>query len=327
MKVLYVSNVQRRFAHRLFNPASRLQHMPCTLLHAETREDAEMHLPDADVILLNRSIHTKFLPEDSPVYSASVPTARFFLDIWRMPEFAKRFAASQGEKYTNFFKSYDIRITYCKELFEKYCPKWADSMFWSPHCVRVRKHRAPRDIDVLFWGKLNTGLRKELLTLLLDRVAGRSAEKVDDFLTLYGLVLGGKRYRLAVLEYARYPAYHGKKLYQLISRAKICPTSPKARAPVGKYFENAACGAVTLTTDFTDKENLGFKHRENVWITKLYRGDRPRRYLGDLTYLLERPSLVEEMSKNAKRLITTRHTPEIRGRELYEFLCKKTGKS
>jgi len=66
---------------------------------------------------------------------------------------------------------------------------------------------------------------------------------------------------------------------------------------------------------------LGFEHGENIWITD------EEHFETDLVYLLENPELVEKMSKNAEELVRTKHTRMIRARELYEFLCEKTGKT
>jgi len=271
----------------------------------------------ADIILLDRCLHTKFLPDKSPIYTAPVPIVRFYLDIWKLPGFKEQFEESKGLYCTNFFREYDVRITYCKELFEQYCPEWIDSMFWSPHCVNVQNYDVSRDIDILFWGKVNSTFRGRILSLLMEHVDENATEEIDEWLSVYKFIANGREYRFGVLKYARYPSYYGKKLYKLISRAKVCPTSPKLEAPVGKFFENAACGAVSLTIDFTDRKELGFEHGENIWLAD------PKGYLESLTYLLEHPDLVEEMSKNAKELIRTRHTPMIRGRELYRFLRKR----
>jgi glycosyltransferase involved in cell wall biosynthesis len=332
MKVLFVSeDVAKHLAYRVANFVPRVLCMPCTVAWAKTNQEVTQYIQGADVILLNRCMHTWWLTDDSPVYKTPIPTARFYLDVWKIPGLKEKvkknpeFRTIHGTRYADFFRKYDMRISPCKELFEKSCPGWISSMFWSPHCIDVQNFDVPKDIDVLFWGNpaRRYRIRNEMRRLLESHVSGKP-KRIDKLLTMYRLVLNGRKYRFALLGYNKRRPYCGAKLYELISRAKVCCTGPRLEergVPVGKFFENAACGTVSLTTDFTDREALGFEHGKNIWISKLDLSC----FLNDLTYLLEHPNLIDKMSKNAKELIRTRHTPEIRGRELYEFFRERTG--
>ncbi len=331
MKVLFVSEeVEKHLVHRVANFVPRVQYMPCTVVRAKTNQEVADHIRGTDVILLNRCMHTWWLAKNSPVYTASVPVARFYLDVWKIPGLRERvkknpkLRTGHGTRYADFFRKYDVRMSPCKELFESSCPKWLDSMFWSPHCIGVQDYGISKDIDVLFWGNVATRYKIRCkMKALLERCIVSEIKRVDKLLVIYEIILNRQSYRFAVLGYNKEHPYHSEKLYRLISRAKICCTGPRLKegAPIGKFFENAACGALSLTTDFTDREALGFTHKENIWITRVHL----KRFLSDLTYLLEHPDRADQMSKNAKELIRIRHTPEVRARELYEFFREKTG--
>ncbi len=86
--------------------------------------------------------------------------------------------------------------------------------------------------------------------------------------------------------------------------------------PLARYFENAACGCVSLTNDFSDREALGFEHGENIWLTT------EEKFIGDLVYLLSQDDLLAKMSATARQLIAERHTVGMRANELYRFLLE-----
>jgi len=329
MRILYVSKEMRN-PQRLINVYPRLYSMPCEVFWARDNQAVVQYIQKADVIFLNMVKETQWLAPDSPIYKSSIPTARFFGDVWKIPGVKKESAVNRKQSLRReLFRDYDMRITPTNWLFRKNCPEWVDSMFWSPHCIDVQDYPIPRDINVLFWGRADaaagytTRARAKALVKTCITSQGRP---VDTCLTMYDIKLHKRRYNLAMLK----PRLHsGTKLYKLLSRTRVCCIAPPdcsvpggkpVGAPVGKFFENAACGAVSLTTDFTDRERLGFEHGKNIWITTL------DRYVRDLDYLLRRPALINEISKNAKELIRTRHTPKIRGRKLYKFLRKRTGK-
>jgi len=329
MKVLYVSKEMRN-PQRLCNVYPRLSRMPCRVFWAKDNRAVEKHIRRVDVVFLNMIKETKWLASNSPVYDAPVPVARYFGDVWKIPGFRKRFEESRGVSCANFFRKYDFRIVPCKKLFERSCPGWLDNMLWSPHCIDAQHYDVPRDIDVLLWGRAGTvdyRTRAQVRQLVKAFICTKG-KRFDECLVTYGMKLHGRKYKLAILA-PKPRLYSGHKLYELLARAKVCCTAaPDCPLPgggttgaVGKFFENAACGAVTLSPDFADRKELGFEHGKNIWLAD------PAHYLGELAYLLEHLSLVKEMSKGAEELIRTRHTPTIRGRELYEFLCEKVGKA
>jgi len=302
-----------------------MDYMPCTLLRARTNQDIARYMSEADVIFLNSTSHTRWVAEDSPIYRVGVPVGRIFGDVWGLPQLEKyrnmkKFRSKTGTLVADHFRHYDYRVCTCQALFREFCPEYVDTMFWSPHCVDVQNFDVPKDVDVLIWGALGTSAdRRRVKNLLMKHVVA-PGRQYDAARLIYKIALGGRKYTLVWLR-SHGEVYRGSKLYRMISRAKVCCTAPVHQAPVGKYFENAACGSVTLTLKFTDREALGFEHGKNIWISSL------GSYLKNLRFLLEHDALVKEMSRNAKELICTRHTPEIRGKELYEFFKRLTGKT
>jgi len=99
--------------------------------------------------------------------------------------------------------------------------------------------------------------------------------------------------------------------------------------PLGKYFENPAAGAVMLSNEFSDRESLGFEHGKNIWILEegqFVDSVAEDYFIENLVYLLEHDDIREEISRNARELIETRHTRDVRAQELYTFLCEETRK-
>jgi len=326
MKVLYVAKkIPRPDVYKISNNLLRMRGMPCTLLHARSHQEAVRFVPEADAICLSTFSTNRWVPGNSPIYKASVPVARFYLDVWKIPDLKKfppGYRNSHGTLISDFFRKYDIHISVCKELLTRHCPEWIDSMFWSPHCIDVQDYNVEKDIDVLFWGRADGAggykTRAKVRALLEHYIVPGSC-KIRRELRVCTMSLGKQNYRCVIVDPGS-KLYYGPKLHKLISRTKVCCTAPPdCAAPVGKYFENAACGTVSLTTDFTDRGELGFEHGKHLWVAGL------NRYMRSLDRLLKRPKLIKEMSKNAKELIRTRHTPAVRGKELYEFLRGETG--
>jgi len=289
-------------------------------------EDVRNHIKTADVVLLDNGYrHVPFWDEITFINKSPAFTSRFYVDLWHTRE------NGAPRDWNEDSIKFDVRITACKELQKKFKPEWA-KVFWSPHCIDVQGYCPPRDIDVLFWGACSPqyAFRQFIRQALRERVV-KKIVKVDSFFTIREVAIRGNSYRYGLVDFVPNPVnwkpsreqavygYYGPRLFRLLSRVKVCCTSPVHRAPIGKFFENAACGSVTLTTDFTDRKELGFEHGKHLWIT----GEHS--FVDDLAHLLEHPDLVEEMSKNAKELIRTRHTPAIRAQELYEFLRREVG--
>jgi len=337
MKVLLAtSHTFLEFVHMASDLRYILRHLPCDFIECYSVEDVQRHLPNTDVVLLDR---------------------RNRLTYWRQLGFLQKFNGFVGQLYADLWGSgaaaldekchrgvgVDVRFIRWKEALGKFRPsyKLGEDTFWLPHSCDLSCYDIPRDIDVLFWGgdshhypfrqfelKALRGLVVDK-PLQIDPILRVHTIGVNDHQYKYaklGKVVPKFSYQLSVAEAAsRSPkdvtyGYYGDRLYWLLSRARICPTGPRLGTAVARYFENAACGIVTVSSAFYDMEDLGFEHGKNIWITSA------QNFVKDLAHLLEHDDLVQEMSENAKELIRTRHSRSVRARELYEFLCKKTGK-
>jgi len=282
--------------------------MPCEIIQCTSPSAVHEYAETADVILVNSWSHVSWLSEVRFITDLPALTGAIYDQVW-------------VRKVTRNTLQFDVRIGFYRELMQRFAPHWMEQFFWSPYCVDIREYGTPRDIDTLFWGKSGSGHKfRNFVDMTLRKYCIGEGEKVDSRLTMHDIVIGEREYRHARLMRKPPTPYRGDlNLYPLIGRTKICPTGPAHNAPVAKFFENAACGAVNLTCDFTDREALGFEHKKNIWITDM------GHFTDDLVYLLEHDDIREEISRNARELIETRHTPAIRAQELYEFLCKRSG--
>lgn len=322
MKVLHLTSYPNRLKDRPHGMWPVISLMPCTTIRCTSLKAVQEHAPTADVIILPwGTIRCKFWSSLTFLNDLPVFIGRFHADTWHPHE------VDPGNVRI------DVHFVAFWEASKKAFPQWADDdMFWVQGCLGVPDTSVERDIDVLIWGLQDVyyPFRTFAWQAVRSSVVGKPRQ-FDNLLTFYDISLNGQKYMYAYLvSRRRKTPYVGTGLHKLISRAKICPTGPahtsyqgiKCDRPApGKYFENAACGAVTLTEDFTDKKALGFEHGKNIWVTN------EDHFLEDLTYLLEHDSLLQQMSENAKNLMRKRHTREIRAQELYKFLCEKTGKS
>jgi len=288
--------------------------------------DVRAHLKGAHVVLLDIPRFIPFLKSLTFLNKAKVFKAIYYCDIWRPYELDELIKPN-------------VHLVPVRKLVERYRAEWLRSMFWTPASMDVQEYDLPRDIDVLFWGTFSyptvgTYPFREFVRIWLKEHIVDKISQVDPHLAMYHVEIGGRKYVYALLKsvpglHSRNPnkvqatyGYYGERLYRLVSRSKICCAGPKLKrgVPLGKYFENAACGAVSISREFTDREALGFEHKKNIWITGT------KHFASGLTYLLEHDDVVREMSGNARELIRARHTRGIRARELYKFLSKKTGK-
>lgn len=318
MKVLYISAHEPQILkHRATVIESYIRHMPCDLVECHNQDDVERHISDADVVLLRHCWDSLDFLNSLPVY-----IGRFYVDMWR------RIPVDIVEP--------DAIIVAYRGLVEEYQPAWLnETLFWSPPCFDVQSYDLPRDIDIVFWGTVTGAYPFRMFVLeTLRSMITRTVAVVDPYLTIYEISLAGNKYTLAIVRFisavtTRTPnpdeiayGYYGARLHRLLSRSKICVTGPpESGAAVGRYFENAACGVVTLSEIFTDNEELGFIDTENIFLTS------EQLFIDDLESLLTNENAVNYMSTNARKLIQERHTPAIRGRQLYDFLCKETGKT
>ena len=316
MKVLFVTSLFETEIPVAVLPINMIRYLPCELVQCYTLKDVRAHIGTADVVLLSGYKCIPYQPELKFIHEASVLTGRIHTDLWN--DFVRR------DK-----ENFDVRIVVCKELLLKYKPEWVDRAHWSPLCIDVQRYRLPRDIDILFWGAVNGSypFRQLVVRELSSRTVGKPTQ-VDSFLTMRNVLIGDQKYTYAYIradkadrartEKQRMYAYFGYKLYRLLSRARVCCTGPaRNRVPVGKYVEHAACGSVSLSTEFTDSADLGFVHGETIWFTD------GKHFIGDLQHLLENRQVTDCIGEQARDLIQRRHTPEIRAEQLYTFLLQK----
>lgn len=313
MKVLFVTSLSETEIPVAVRPIHMIRHLPCEMVECYTLRDVKAHIGTADVVLLSGYKCIPYQRELKFIHKAQVLTGRVHTDLWN--DFVRRDKAN-----------FDVRIVVCKELLLKYKPKWVGRAHWSPLCIDVQQYQLPRDIDILFWGAVNSfyPFRQLVIRELKSRVVGKPTQ-VDPFLTIRNVSIGDQKYTYAHVradrartEEQRMYAYFGFRLYRLLSRARVCCTGPaRIRVPVGKYFEHAACSSVSLSPEFTDSTDLGFVHGETLWFTD------GKHFIKDLRYLLENRQVTDRIGQQARDLIQRRHTPEIRAKQLYDFLQRK----
>lgn len=318
MKVLFVTSLRETEIPVSVRPIHMVRHLPCELVECYTLKDVRVHIGTADVVLLSGYKCIPYQAKLGFIHKVPVLTGRVHTDLWNV--FVRRDKAN-----------FDVRIVVCKELLRTYKPKWIDRTHWSPLCIDVPRYQLPRDIDILFWGAVYSfyPFRQLVIRELESRTVGKPI-RVDPFLTIHKVSIGDREYTYAYVaaekaradgvrtEHQRMYAYSGYKLYRLLSRSRVCCTGPsKIRVPVGKYFEHAACGAVSLGPGFTDSADLGFVHEETLWFTD------SEHFIKDLQHLLENRQVTDRIGEQARDLIQCRHTPEIRARQLYEFLQQR----
>lgn len=317
LKVLSLSNgASEAEVGKACKHYQRVRAMPCELIDCYDAQTVKEHIDTADVVLVATPmrIWPPFWNEVADLIEQSKAFVGMFLvdsytPLWR-----------EGQKpIANDAVLYSFKELY----FEHHEDDGETYRFWTPACWDVQES-VDKDIDILVWG--NNGLpsypfRDFILHELRKYVVGEPVIE-DDEIIVCDLFLDGAIYKYYYLPYKN-KTYWSDKLATLVSRTKICCTgSAGVFAPVGKYFINAACGAITLTNDFSDREQLGFEHGKHLWITN------KENFIDDLTLLLhgyDIDSGVDDMSINARQLIADRHTPAIRGQELYQFLVNATG--
>ena len=189
--------------------------------------------------------------------------------------------------------------------------------------------KVERDIDIIVWGTwhhraypFRMFIQKKVTDWIKNCKETVPEEIPHAGLSLYDIVLNGNMYKLGTV--SPRGNYYGTYLYRLLSRCKVSCTGPGLKhgswIGTGKYFENAACGTITLSTPFDEADLLGFEHGKNIWFTK------EERFEEDLVYLLESSQLQVDLSQNGMELIRTKHLPEVRAEEFYNFLQSKVGK-
>lgn len=328
MKVLFVSD-EFYITHESYNwsgYANRpiVEQMPCETVICCSTEEVRKHAPTADVVLLESLRAVAFRDELLFLNDMPLLTGAFYCDVWR------------GPYWLDHKLRTDVHISIYKDAAHKSRVEFRDPsiFFWAPPRVHLFNCDVPRDIDIVYWGAtareypFRRFIYFTLINLIVGgpRHSGHQVTKPNPFLTLAKVELRGQQYTWGHLANKRLsPRYHGPELAELLCRCKLCPTGPpimkNSSAAVARYIENAAHGVISVTSDIDDKEELGFKHKENIWFTDA------EHFISDMTYLLENDDLVERMSVNARELVCARHTVDVRSQELYAFLCEKTGKT
>lgn len=358
MKVLFVTkHTPGIISTKAVRMLRMLEYLPCDLVVCYSVADVYKHIGFADIVLLDFRNYFSYWYDLTFLNKVDVLIAWFYWGLW--PECKETVLKMLGAVEVDFF------LALHNEIIEEYCPQWLERTFWCPPNTGTWDFQLSRDIDVLFWGSVGYPSEKtypyrEFLKKTLESIITREIVRVDPFLTIYGIGIGGHEYRYAfvksipgmrvrgVSKMQLTYGYYGARLYRLLSRTKICCTGPhRQRVPVGKFFENSACGAVTMGIRFIDDEALGFRHGETIWFTDRKFSSFPRftatdirfpysaqkvvdstnhNFLEDLVYLLENNDVVRRISEGAKELVRVRHSRQVRAQGLYKFLCRKSRK-
>lgn len=314
MNVLWISgdiNAIKRF--KATDYRSMLWHMPVRLFEAYSVEAVRKYAPKMDVIIFQCWKAVPFRDELNFLNHCEAYMVGCNCDIW------SRSWAGKNVRVDTLFSVYrDIPAT--KDFIEK--------VFWCAPSLDVQHYDLERHQDVIFWGAWHDkayAFRNYVFAALKERTDEGALEKDTSSYTV-PLRLGGNEYTYRVLagRGARtYYRFFGPHLYRELCSSKIAPAGPVVKrgepGAVGKYIENAACGAVMLTPQFAELDSLGFVHGQNIYYTD------EDNFLMDLTYLLEHPSHVEHMRENSMELVRQRHTKAARAQEVYEFLRAETG--
>lgn len=328
MRILFYTKFGREY--RLYQATNRLRivkQFPCDSIVCTSPNKAVRYIKAVDVILFDYMSYGVKFPKNYTSVFNDFPglIGGFYGDVWT---------------YRHHFPR-DLRVDmHITSFFEPLVDKVPQLSFWHfvPACADVYKSSAARDIDILTWGAITTPypFRMFCSGVLNNLVVGETSLPNAKGVDFYNIVINGKRYVYGQLslDAARENGYYTSKLFNLLARTKISCTGavfihpplrgiPKpvpwylgcyGNVVVGKYFEHAAAGVVTITDEFSDMKYLGFQHQKNLWISN------KGRFLNDLTYLLEHEDVCNNISKNARHLIKSRHTTAIRAREFYALL-------
>lgn len=300
-----------------------LRRMPVELTVCTDAEQLRQCAGDMDVVLLEVPGALDY--EDDLAFLDSLPVfvGGFHLDTWK------------GPFWCDSLVKMALNICIYREVTLRLKPEVAEQgdFLWLPPRVQQYNMDTDRDYDVTYWGHLGREYPFRLFCfyalLNISTVGARMYDpemrhEYDKHVRVENITLNGKPYKFARV-LSKYGALrcHGKELSEILHRSKVCPTGPPIQrcfaAPVARYIENAACGVVSLTTEFSEMDDLGFKHGENIWVTTA------EKFYGDLELLLTDHDLRGELSANAEELVRMRHTVSVRAQEFYDELCARTG--
>jgi len=299
-----------------------LQSMPCDLLVATTADQARQSIDSADVVLLEAMRGVAFRDELSFINKSNAFVGAFYCDVWRAPFWY------QSEI------SIDLNICVYRKGALRVHTSWTEgaNFLWLPPRVKTVDYVEKRDVDIVTWGAMGREypFRNFAYQALLQQLIGgprRNAQplKLEPGLTENTIQIRSEKYKWHSITGKRLQGpFYGSKLMAALSRCKVCPTGPVLQNGVGsvvaRFFENAAAGLVSITSQMDDADALGFKHGENIWFSS---GER---FFSDLDRLLfVDTDLRYAISESAHQLISDRHSVEVRALELYNALKEKTG--
>lgn len=300
-----------------------VQRMPAEVTVCLNADDLRGCAGDMDVVLLEVPAALPYRGELAFLNDLPVFVGGFHLDSWK------------GPFWCDAAIHVDLNICVYKTVTLKVKPAVAGngSFLWLPPRARLYDIEAERDLDVVHWGHGGREYPFRLyafyaLVNILDdgpRIRGPSLHhEYNNHLRIENIRLKGDVYQFARI-HSKYGAArcNGEELAEILHRSKVNPTGSPIQSditiPVARYIENAACGVISLTPEFHDMAELGFEHGKNIWNTTA------ESFYDDLAYLLTDDSLREEMAANARKLIESRHTVDIRAQQLYGELSTRIG--
>ncbi len=299
-----------------------LESMPCALDVATTADQAKHMIGNADVVLLESLRGVQFRDELSFINKSNAFVGAFYCDVWRAPFW-----------YLSDIKI-DLNICVYKAGALKVHSSWkeGENFLWLPPRVKPVDYIEERDVDIVTWGAMGREypFRNFSYQALLQQIIGgprRNALpiKLEPGLTENTIRIRSEKFKWHQITGKRMQGpFYGSKLMDALSRCKVCPTGPVVQNGIGsvvaRFFENAAAGVISITSQMPDAEALGFRHGDNIWFSS---GEQFFRDLDRLLFV--DTGLRQAISENAHDLITERHSVAARGLELYDVLVEKTG--
>jgi hypothetical protein len=306
MKVLFVIPPQENTLWESMGntPHAKVRAMPCQVVSCTYADEANKIIDDMDVFFYSgsRYAHSQSKSFQIPKH---VLTVNYDGDPYR------------GLNW-DFNAAIDLVITPVISTFWHYRGKDFDlPVYWSPGCCNLGDFDSQRDIDVLFWGRvIGYPFRISAVEKILAHQMG---EVTDEAGCVYHhqIQIGDCAFKFSSIEYKKAMRSNmwGAKLYAVIARAKICVTSAHIhQMALGRFYENAAYGSLSVTNFFPDSGDLGFKHGETIWFTT------EEKLLDDLSSLLNNDELLSKLRWHSWKLIEKRHTVDIRAGQLYRTL-------
>ena len=109
--------------------------------------------------------------------------------------------------------------------------------------------------------------------------------------------------------------YYGEDYYRVLGQSRVFITDvSRFRYPVEKQFEVRSCGCCMLSDEPAGAESLGFRDGVDYVKTDIKNWER------DMTRTLDNPDVITKIGENARKLILSRHTHDIRAKQLVKYL-------